>query len=52
MSGSAWALSLALIGLGFTVLGVWSWVERLERSDSQASDVHRLIEEIRRHEET
>ena len=49
MSGG-WALSLALIGLGFLILGVWSHVERQNR-ERRPRDISRLIAEIRRHEE-
>ena len=49
MSGG-WALSLALIGLGFMLLGVWSHVERLDRERTRPEDTHKLLDEIRRHE--
>ena len=45
-----WALSLALIGLGFMVLGVWSHLERLDREARRPQDVSQLLKEIRRHE--
>ena len=49
MSGG-WGMSLALIALGFLLLGIWSHVERLDRERRRPDDVDKLIAEIRRHE--
>ena len=45
-------IAVALIALGFVVIGIWSWVDRLDHEERRPEETRRLIKELQRHKET